>query len=138
VCVGIKDSSQDLAYLREVRSAAPDLEFFMGSDTTLLEGLEAGATGLVSGMANTFPDVVVGATRAFEAGADLTAWAERIRTLRTLFGAHPYLTATRTAIRLRGFDLGSVRSPLADLSADERTRVERSLAPLLAAAEAVR
>ncbi len=133
VCAGIKDSSQDLAYLREVRAAAPDIEFFMGSDTTLLEGLEAGATGVVSGMANTFPDVVVGATRAFEAGADLAPWAERVRTLRTLFGAHPYLTATRAAIRMRGYDLGPVRSPLADLDVVERTRVERSLAPLLAA-----
>lgn len=138
VCVGIKDSSQDLAYLRAVRAAAPGIEFLMGSDTTLLEGLEAGATGVASGMANTFPDVVVGATRAFEAGADLAPWAERVRALRALFGAHPYLTATRTAIRLRGIDVGPVRTPLADLSDDERLVVERSLAPLLADLEAPR
>lgn len=138
VCAGIKDSSQDLAYLKEVRAAAPDIDFLMGSDTTLLEGLEAGATGIASGMANTFPDVVVGATRAFEAGADLAPWAERIRSLRKLFGAHPYLTATRTAIRLRGFDLGPVRTPLAGPSDDERARIAQALAPLLAELEVVR
>jgi 4-hydroxy-tetrahydrodipicolinate synthase/2-dehydro-3-deoxy-phosphogluconate/2-dehydro-3-deoxy-6-phosphogalactonate aldolase len=138
VCVGIKDSSQDLDYLRAVRAAAPYVDFMMGSDTTLLEGLEAGATGVASGMANTFPDVVVGATRAFEAGADLAPWAERVRALRTLFGAHPYLTATRTAIRLRGFDLGPVRTPLAGPGAEERARIEQALAPLLADLEVAR
>jgi len=137
VCVGIKDSSQDLSYLRAVRVAVPYLDFLMGSDTTLLEGLEAGASGIASGMANTFPDVVVGATRAFEDGVDLAPWAERIHTLRKLFGAHPYLMATRTAIRLRGVDLGPVRTPLADLSDDERARVEQALAPILTDLEAM-
>ncbi|MFO7547191.1 MAG: dihydrodipicolinate synthase family protein [Trueperaceae bacterium] len=131
-CIGIKDSSQDLDYLRRVREAAPDIEFLMGSDTTLVGGLAAGATGVASGMANTFPDVVVGTTRAFERGADLGAWEERIREIRTAFARFPYLAATRYAVAARGMDVGPVRAPLTDLTNEERDALVPELSRILA------
>jgi len=130
--VGLKDSSQDLAYLDAVRAAAPRIEYLMGSDTTLIAGLEHGVDGVASGMANTFPDVVVGATRAFERGAPLEAWSDLVRRIRTLFGAHPYLAATRHAIAARGMDVGPVRAPLMDLTPEERAVASEAIGSILA------
>jgi dihydrodipicolinate synthase/N-acetylneuraminate lyase len=132
-CSGIKDSSQDLDYLQAVRDAAPAIEFLMGSDSTLVEGLRAGATGVASGMANTFPELVVGATKAFERGLDLTAWAESIAEVRSVFARYPYLAATRHAISARGLDLGPVRAPLSGLSSFDRADLAPRLARILAA-----
>lgn len=130
-CIGIKDSSQDLDYLRRVRDAAPGIEFLMGSDTTLIGGLAAGATGVASGMANTFPDVVVGAVRAFERGADMGAWDTRIQEIRTTFARYPYLAATRHAVAARGVDVGPVRAPLSDLTTEERGALVPDLTRIL-------
>lgn len=130
-CVGIKDSSQDLAYLRHVREAAPDIEFLMGSDTTLIDGLAAGATGVASGMANTFPDVVVGTVHALERGLDMSAWEARIREIRTTFSRYPYLAATRHAVAARGMDVGPVRAPLSDLTNEERDALTPDLTRIL-------
>lgn len=129
---GLKDSSQDLAYLDAVRAAAPRIEYLMGSDTTLLDGLAHGVDGVASGMANTFPDLVVSATRAFERGAPLGAWSDLVRRIRAFFGAHPYLAATRHAIAARGMDVGPVRAPLVDLAPDERAAANEAIASILA------
>lgn len=131
VCIGMKDSSQDIDYLKQVRSVAPNIDFFMGSDTTLIEGLTAGVTGVVSGMANTFPDVVAGTVRAFESGSDLVLWGERIREIRTMFARYPYLAATRRSLAARGMDVGPVRAPLSDLSADEHSDLAGLLSEIL-------
>ncbi|MFO7545084.1 MAG: dihydrodipicolinate synthase family protein [Trueperaceae bacterium] len=130
--IGIKDSSQDLDYLRSVREAAPGIEFLMGSDTTLIEGLVGGATGVASGMANTFPELVAGTTHAFERGGDLTAWEGRIREIRSAFARYPYLAATRHAVAARGMDVGPVRAPLSDLTNEERDALVPELSRILA------
>ena len=128
---GMKDSSQDIAYLREVRDKAPDAELFIGSDTVLVEGLEAGADGIVSGMANTYPDLIRLVYEAFrEASAALPSWRDRLLGLRNLFAKYPYLAATRHALKLRGLDLGPPRSPLVELSETDARAVERALESL--------
>ncbi|MEJ2292928.1 MAG: dihydrodipicolinate synthase family protein [Deinococcales bacterium] len=128
---GLKDSSQDLAYFTEVRARAPRAELFVGSDTTLVEGLEAGADGVVSGLANTYPDLIVAVVRAFADGSsELSTWRERLLGVRTLFGRYPYLAATRYALQLRGLHLGPPRRPLIDLDAAGREELARTLDPL--------
>ena len=133
---GLKDSSQDLAYFAEVRARVPGAELFVGSDTTLLEGLQAGADGVVSGLANTYPDLVVAVYRAFLSGApELEGWRERLLAVRRLFGGYPYLAATRHALHLRGVRLGPPRRPLVPVPEDERTALGVALADLHRALE---
>jgi dihydrodipicolinate synthase/N-acetylneuraminate lyase len=131
IVAGLKDSSQDLDYLDTVRTAAPDIELLMGSDTTLIAGLEHGVSGVASGMANTFPDIAVGAVRAFEKGDDMTHWAETIQRVRRFFARYPYLAATRHAIAERGMDVGTVRPPLVDVSDDEARAARDAVAEIL-------
>lgn len=128
---GLKDSSQDLAYFAAVRALAPGAELFAGSDTTLLEGLQAGADGVVSGLANTYPDLIVAIDRAFRSGApELERWRQHLLAVRRLFGGYPYLAATRYALRLRGLQLGPPRRPLVAVPNAERAALSSALAGL--------
>lgn len=128
---GLKDSSQDIAYFTEVRNKAPEAELFMGSDTVLVEGLEARANGVVSGMANTYPDLVKMVYQAHgKASTTLTSWRSHVLAVRNLFAKYPYLAATRYAIQLRGMNLGPPRSPLVRISQSDARALEDALEPL--------
>ncbi|MGE0630118.1 MAG: dihydrodipicolinate synthase family protein [Hyphomicrobiaceae bacterium] len=52
---GMKDSSGDWSNMQAVMSAYPELEFFPGSELHLLQGLRAGAAGVISATANVSP-----------------------------------------------------------------------------------
>lgn len=53
--VGLKDSSGDKANIAAYRAAGPDLCLFQGYEPMLVESLDAGWTGSVSGAANVLP-----------------------------------------------------------------------------------
>ena len=133
---GLKDSSQDLAYFADVRARVPNAELYVGSDTTLVEGLEAGADGVVSGMANTYPDLIAAVVRAYRDGSpELPTWRAHLLALRKLFGRYPYLAATRHALRLRGLPLGPPRRPLAPVPFGRQRELTEALADLHRALE---
>lgn len=128
---GLKDSSQDMTYFRDVRQRCPELELFVGSDTTLVEGLREGADGAVSGMANAFPELVVAVYRAFRRGApDLERLRGHVLALREAFAGAPYMAGARAAANLRGFDLGPPRLPLVDAGPDTRSDLHARLAAI--------
>jgi dihydrodipicolinate synthase/N-acetylneuraminate lyase len=68
---GLKDSTKSfdrqLEYLEVVRAAPGSDKFavFMGSDTMVLDALEAGAAGSVTAVANLRPDLLLSLKRAF-------------------------------------------------------------------------
>jgi dihydrodipicolinate synthase/N-acetylneuraminate lyase len=102
------------------------LDVFVGSEPLVLEGLEHGAVGAVSGLATAFPEIVAALVhdRSEEAGV-------QVATLRRLLGPLPFHASLKTILAARGVPVGpAVRPPLRAL-----TPVERQLA--LAAARAV-
>ncbi|MEJ2667100.1 MAG: dihydrodipicolinate synthase family protein [Deinococcales bacterium] len=128
---GLKDSSQDTEYLAAVHALAPSAELFVGSDTTLVEGLEAGANGAVSGLANTYPDLIVAVYRAYgRRSPDLSNLRERLLKVRRMFAGYPYLAATREALRLRGIDIGPPRPPLVHVPPTDEPRLAKTLSDL--------
>lgn len=77
--VGVKDSSGDMEYLRAVQkvcAAQEGIKLFVGPEALLLESLEAGAHGGVSGGANLYPQLYVELFDAFQKG-DLRTARER-------------------------------------------------------------
>jgi len=52
VVVGMKDSSGDLAHIKDVIAAFPGFAVFPGAETFLLEAMRAGAVGCISATAN--------------------------------------------------------------------------------------
>ncbi len=69
--IGIKDSSGNLNYLLEIIQKYgnnPDFRIFVGDEALSLQGLTAGAHGIVPSLANVFPRIFVSLFKAFQNG----------------------------------------------------------------------
>jgi len=100
------------------------LDVFVGAETLILRGLDAGAAGAVSGLAASFPDAVVPLVRHRDEAA-----AERASALRAHLQRLPFHAASKTALGLRGVPVSpEVRAPLRGLTGEERAEVERIVA----------
>ena len=98
------------------------LDVFVGSEPLLLEGLDGGAAGAVSGLAAAFPEAVVRLVR--ERSGDVGA-------LRVGLERFPFQAAAKHAVGHRGVPVrDDVRAPLRPLSAEERSELDTWLASL--------
>jgi N-acetylneuraminate lyase len=103
------------------------LDVFVGAEGLLEQGLAAGATGAVSGLAASFPDAVVPIVRDRTAEAGETATVLRGRLQR-----FPFHAASKTVLGLRGVPVApEVRAPLRGLTEEEQAAVERIVAAWL-------
>ena len=92
------------------------LDLFVGSEPLVLEALEHGADGAVSGLATAFPEIVA----ALVHDRDRTA-GEQVSTLRTLLGPIPFHAALKEILVARGVPIRpDVRPPLRPLTPQER------------------
>lgn len=113
--IGIKDSSNDLAGLREtIKLVDKDFVVLTGNGTVLNEALNAGACGGILAVGCVAPAVCLAIFRAFQAGdadtaamlqAKLTPLAEAV-TIR--FG----IGGLKAALDMKGYIGGTVRAPL--------------------------
>ena len=91
------------------------LDVFIGPESLVARGLDAGAAGAVSGLAAVYPDVVSALVR------DRTAeLAERAERLRAELDRFPFHAAAKVVAARRGVPIGpDVRAPLRRLSEAE-------------------
>jgi 4-hydroxy-tetrahydrodipicolinate synthase/2-dehydro-3-deoxy-phosphogluconate/2-dehydro-3-deoxy-6-phosphogalactonate aldolase len=122
--VGLKDSSKDVPWLGQAIDGHPELTVLAGSDSLLFPGLEVGCAGVVSAVANAFPELIVDLYEAYDEGDE-----ERARTLqsevyevRSALKRGPYMAGVKTALDLRevGFEAGPLRSPLRTMDGEDR------------------
>ena len=133
--IGIKESSGDAAYDRQIlRSVPSNFRVFLGSHLLLLKGLQWGAAGGILGASNFVPDICLKVYEAFRR----KNWkrAQRIqrelnrlgRKLNFPFG----VAGIKAAIECRGLVGGAVRSPLLPLTLEERRLVQTLMKPYAA------
>jgi len=131
---GLKDSSKDVPWLGQAVDANPELDFLVGSDSLLFAGLSVGCTGLVSAVANVFPELVVDCYDAFAAGDRETAREiqSRVFEVRSALKRGPYMAGVKTALSLvdTGFDVGGLRAPLRSMDAADREALATDLRDL--------
>jgi dihydrodipicolinate synthase/N-acetylneuraminate lyase len=128
---GIKDSSFDIltfyAFMRAVKR--PDFDFIIGTEALLLPAVVAGAKGCVSGVANTFPDIMRELWEAAEKKDFLRAMElqQKVNRIREVMHVSNSIISMHTMLRLRGINPGLPRRPL--LLADEATsaKIENGL-----------
>jgi 4-hydroxy-tetrahydrodipicolinate synthase len=143
--VGLKDSSGDLAYFRDLCALArarPDWTVLMGPEALLAEAIAAGGHGGVNGGALIWPEVFVELCRAARSGeqARVAVLQTQVVKLGRIYHAsdHPaaVFKALKCALALLGIGDGRMAEPLAALVCDERARIRRVLEEcgLLAAA----
>ena len=130
--VGVKDSSKDVPWLAQAIDAHPELTFLAGSDSLLFPGLEIGCSGMVSAVANAFPELVVELYEAYDGGDE-----ERARELqsdvyevRDAIKYGPYMAGVKSALSLKGFEAGPLRSPLRKMEAEDEEAMRADLEAL--------
>ena len=112
--VGLKVSNQPFAEVEPF--LIEGLDVFVGAESLVLQGLERGAAGAVSGLAAAFPELVAGLVR------DRSGDVGEVRAVLERF---PFQAALKICLRHRGVAIREdVRGPLRTLTPDERTELE--------------
>ncbi|MFB6112762.1 MAG: dihydrodipicolinate synthase family protein [Halodesulfurarchaeum sp.] len=129
---GLKDSSKDVPWLGQAIAANPDLTFLAGSDSLLVPGLDLGCSGVVSAVANAFPELVVDLYDAYDAGDRERAQElqETVYEVRSALKEGPYMAGVKEALSIRGFDAGPLRSPLRRMDDEDAAELEATLRDL--------
>lgn len=121
---GVKDSSKDVPWLSQAIDQNPELTFLVGSDSLLFPGLQIGCTGLVSAVANVYPELIVDLYEAYAEGK--TERARDIQStvydVRDALKRGPYMAGVKTALQARDDapDTGPLREPLRGMTAADR------------------
>jgi 4-hydroxy-tetrahydrodipicolinate synthase len=118
---GIKDSSFDIltfyAFMRAIDKK--DFDFIIGTEALLVSAVVAGATGCVSGVANTFPELMVELWNAAVAGemAKAMQLQQQVNRIREIMHLSNSVISMHAMLQARGIDGGMPRRPL--LPADD-------------------
>jgi dihydrodipicolinate synthase/N-acetylneuraminate lyase len=117
---GIKDSSGQYAYFERLHAVSKEKPFtlLVGNDRIYTRARQAGADGVVSGVACAVPELLVALDRAIR--KNLAAEVERLDArLQEFIGWHdrfPTPVAIKTAVLERGLKVGPLAMPLAPTS----------------------
>lgn len=96
-----------------------ELDVFIGSEPLVLEGMERGAIGAVSGLASAWPEVVAALVHDWDPMAHA-----RVCELRDRLTGIPFHAALKAVLAARGVPVRpDVRAPLRGLTAEERELV---------------
>jgi len=126
----IKDSAGDLTTHQEY--LATGYKVLNGCDTNTVFAFIAGAPGCIWGGANYMPHESVQLFEQVSSGdvaGAMALWSRMIPSLLYIWRGN-YTAKVKAACRQRGFDGGSVRAPLRDISSDEARALASCLEPL--------
>jgi dihydrodipicolinate synthase/N-acetylneuraminate lyase len=115
--VGLKVSDQPFEEVEPY--LVEGLDVFVGAESLVLQGLEHGAAGAVSGLAAAFPELVAGLVHDGDGDVGET---------RAMLERFPFQAAVKFCLAHRGLPVREdVRAPLRTLGAEERAELERWL-----------
>jgi 4-hydroxy-tetrahydrodipicolinate synthase len=134
--VGLKDSSGDLAYFREVRELTrqrPDWSLLMGPEHLLVAAIQAGGDGGVSGGANLFPRLFVELYEVAVAGCTprVTELQQRLLSLGRIYTVGRHASAVikglKCSLSVLGICEDVMAEPFQHFLPPERRRIESIL-----------
>ncbi|WP_069998653.1 4-hydroxy-tetrahydrodipicolinate synthase [Cellulosilyticum sp. I15G10I2] len=130
--VGIKDSTGDMTnaaeYIRLTRHN-DNFHVLMGRDTLIHAGLCYGATGAIASCANVAPKVAVDIYNKYVEG-DLKGSLEAqfiFAPLRIACNMGTFPAVIKEGLIQQGFEVGKCLEPIAELSADQKAKLNRVL-----------
>jgi len=137
--VGLKDSSGDLNYFKEivrVAQARPDWRLFVGPEHLLVESMRMGGHGGVNGGSQVHPRLLVGLYEAVRKDdrSSLTSLQQRLAVLGKIYLDGRYASSVilgmKCALSLLGICGAQAAPPLTSLSPEQRQQVRDALAEL--------
>ncbi|WP_404433048.1 4-hydroxy-tetrahydrodipicolinate synthase [Sutcliffiella horikoshii] len=126
--VAVKEASGNLDAMTEIIANTPD-EFvlYSGDDGLTLPVLSIGGNGVVSVASHVLGNQMQEMIRSFEAGKFASAAKQHqslLPVMKGLFSA-PSPSPVKTALQLKGMDVGGVRLPLVPLTEEERNTLTK-------------
>ena len=129
----VKDSSANFEQaLQLIHHHGDVIDTFIGWDVYLFSALIEGAAGVLAGTGNVVPAelaAVTGLIRSGELTAAREQWTRLYPVLDAMLAA-PFIQAVKAGLELQGLPVGGPRRPLADLPAENRSRLEQALTAL--------
>ncbi len=128
--VALKDASGDLdAMTAIIAQTSDDFALYSGDDGLTLPVLAIGGTGIISVASHVIGNEMQEMVKLYESGnpKESAKIHQRIvPVMKSLFAA-PSPTPVKTALQLKGLDVGSVRLPLVPLTEEERQTLVSTL-----------
>ncbi|KGP73539.1 4-hydroxy-tetrahydrodipicolinate synthase [Pontibacillus yanchengensis] len=128
--VSVKDAGGDLDAMTEMISrTGDDFSVYSGEDTLTLPSFSIGASGIVSVSAHVIGNEMQEMLQAVEDGDASKAAKLHQQLLPIMKGCFmvPSPSPVKTALQLKGVDVGGVRLPLLPLTSDQRTTLSQLL-----------
>lgn len=126
--VAVKEASGDLNAMTKIIANTPDdFLLYSGDDGLTLPVLAIGGTGIVSVASHVIGNEMQAMVDAFFSGrnADAAKLHQRLLPIMQGLFAAPSPAPVKTALQLKGLDVGSVRLPMVPLTEQERTEVAK-------------
>lgn len=125
--VGIKEASRDITKITKLCRCCDGLSVWSGNDDLTVPAISVGAQGVVSVVSNILPAETQAMAQAALAGDLDTAAAiqQELQPLNELLFCEPNPIPLKAAMRYIGYDCGSCRLPLTELSKENRKRLDK-------------
>lgn len=98
--LGIKDAGGDVEHLAGLVARYPQLSIYAGRDAMMLAGLQAGAAGAFSNMANVVPSGIVDLLEACRQGEDVTERDLLVTQMQEVLAGYGFVSAIKGLIPL--------------------------------------
>ncbi len=128
--VSVKEASGDLDQITEIITHTDEsFSVYSGDDGLTLPIMSIGGDGVISVASHILGNEMQKMIAAYEAGEvkEATAIHQQILPIMNELFKAPSPTPVKTALQLKGMDVGSVRLPMIPLSAEERSSLAAAL-----------
>jgi 4-hydroxy-tetrahydrodipicolinate synthase len=128
--VGIKESSGDLSFTKQILAQFPGFKVFVGNEVQITEAVQAGAAGGINGLANIFPEMVCSLYNFGRDPSQPDANEEMQKIVRVLKN-YPILPAIKClAWKVKGPSWHLLRAPLLPLDHKQKEQLIQQIARL--------
>ena len=128
---GVKDSAFDLVnfYNYKLAVTKPDFKFIIGTEAVASGALDAGACGVIAGLANCFPEFMQDFYETWKAKDPLATGKKQLAVLnaRNIIKMDQTLTMIYAILKMRGIDPGYPRSPFKEISKEIEDKARKMI-----------
>lgn len=127
--VGIKEAGNDIRKVTKLCRECKDFTVWTGNDEMIVPAISLGAKGVISVLSNLLPIRTQAMAQAALAGDLDTAAAlqQELQPLVELLFCEPNPIPVKAAMRYIGYECGSPRLPLTELSNENKERLKKAL-----------
>ncbi len=127
--IGIKEASSDITKITKLYRTCSDFSVWTGNDELIVPAISLGAKGVISVLSNLLPiQTNAMAQAALDGDLDTAAaMQQELQPLVDLLFCEPNPIPIKAAMRYIGYDCGSPRLPLTELSKDNMERLKKAL-----------